>query len=81
MYSRIYNDVGNTPIVTEGGYYLVNARLSYTLPGNALTLSAFGTNLTDAVYIISGNASSGFGLAEAAYGRPREWGVSASYRF
>lgn len=81
LYSRIYNDVANTPIITQSAYGLLNARISYTLPSRAVTLSAFGTNLTDKLYIVSGNASGAFGLAEASYGRPREWGVSASFRF
>lgn len=81
VYSRIYHDVANSPLVTDDGYSLVNARLSYTLPGQAIQLSVFGTNLTKALYLVSGNVSGAFGLAEASYGRPREWGVSASYRF
>ena len=32
------------------------------------------------LYLVSGNVSGAFGLAEASYGRPREWGVSASFR-
>ena len=81
MYSRIYEDVANTAIITEPGYVLANARLTYALPGKAIQLSAFVTNLTNALYLASGNASGAFGLAEVSYGRPREWGVSASYRF
>ncbi|MEG3146230.1 TonB-dependent receptor [Sphingomonas sp. RT2P30] len=81
MYSRIYQDVANTPLITEPGYVLVNARLTYALPGDAIQFSAFVTNLTNALYLASGNASSSFGLAEVSYGRPREWGISASYRF
>ncbi|WP_420137199.1 TonB-dependent receptor, partial [Sphingomonas sp.] len=81
MYSRIYHDVANSPLITDDGYSLVNARLTYTLPGQAIQLSVFGTNLTKALYLVSGNVSGAFGLAEASYGRPREWGVSASYRF
>ena len=81
MYSRIYQDVANTPIITESGYGLLNARLSYTLPSKAVTLAVFGTNLTDALYLVSGNASGSFGLAEGSYGRPREWGVSAGFKF
>jgi outer membrane receptor protein involved in Fe transport len=64
-----------------GGYGLLNARFSYTFANDALTFSAFGTNLTNTLYLLSGNASSGFGLAEGAYGRPREWGISAGYKF
>ena len=81
MYSRIFSDVANTPLITERGYGLMNARLSYTLGSKPITLSVFGTNLTDARYFVSGNASGAFGLAEVSYGRPREWGVSAGWRF
>ncbi|MEG3179630.1 TonB-dependent receptor [Sphingomonas sp. LT1P40] len=81
MYSRIYHDVANSPIITDDGYTLVNARLAWTLPGGAIQLSVFGTNLTDELSLVSGNVSGAFGLAEASYGRPREWGVSASWRF
>jgi iron complex outermembrane receptor protein len=81
VYSKIYQDVANTPIVTEHGYVLANARLTWSLPGDRLRLSVFGTNLTDSLYIVSGNASGAFGLAEASYGRPREWGASASFSF
>jgi len=81
MYSRIYHDVANTPIITDDGYGLLNARLSYTLPGGAVTLAVFGTNLTKTLYLVSGNVSGAFGLAEASYGRPREWGVSAGFKF
>lgn len=81
VYSRIYHDVANTPLITDEGYGLLNARLAYTLPGEALQISVFGTNLTDELYLVSGNASGAFGLAEASYGRPREYGVSLSYRF
>ncbi|WP_260598328.1 TonB-dependent receptor [Sphingomonas endolithica] len=81
QYSRIYHDVANSPIITDDGYGLLNARLNYTLPNKAVTLSVFGTNLTDTLYLVSGNVSGAFGLAEASYGRPREWGVSAAFRF
>ncbi|HEU0043129.1 TonB-dependent receptor [Sphingomonas sp.] len=81
MYSRIFQDVANTPIITEPGYGLLNARISYTLPNKAVSLSVFGTNLTKSLYLVSGNISGAFGLAEDSYGRPREFGVSASYRF
>jgi iron complex outermembrane receptor protein len=80
-YSRIYHDVANTPLITDDGYGLLNARLTYSLPGDALQVSVFGTNLTDELYLVSGNASGAFGLAEASYGRPREYGVTLSYRF
>ncbi|AJP73192.1 TonB-dependent receptor [Sphingomonas hengshuiensis] len=81
MYSRIYHDVANSPLITDDGYGLLNARLSYTLPNKDITLAVFGTNLTKELYLVSGNVSGAFGLAEASYGRPREWGVSAGFKF
>jgi iron complex outermembrane receptor protein len=81
MYSRIYHDVANSPLITDDGYGLLNGRVSYALPGNAITLAVFGTNLTKSLYLVSGNVSGAFGLAEASYGRPREWGVNASFAF
>ncbi|QAY79414.1 TonB-dependent receptor [Sphingosinicella sp. BN140058] len=80
-YSRIYNDLSNHPYLTENGYTLVNLRLTWTDVEDRYSVALFGTNITDALFIQSGNFSNGFGLAEVSYGRPREWGVSASLRF
>jgi iron complex outermembrane receptor protein len=57
MYSRIYEDVGNTALITEPGYVLANARL--TLPGNSIQLSGFVTNLTNALYLALRQRQSG----------------------
>jgi iron complex outermembrane receptor protein len=81
LYSRIYHDVANSPLASDNGYVLVNTRVSYTLPGGNIQLAGFVTNLTDELYYVSANVSGAFGLAEASYGRPREYGISASYRF
>jgi iron complex outermembrane receptor protein len=81
LYSRIYHDVANSPLASDNGYVVVNTRVSYTLPGGNIQLAGFVTNLTDELYYVSANVSGAFGLAEASYGRPREYGISASYRF
>jgi len=47
-------------------------------------LAIFGTNLTDKKYTLTGVDAlgpTGLGFAEAQFGRPREWGASASFRF
>lgn len=80
-YSSMFNDVGNTPIIRQGEYTLLNARLTWRPPGQHFDVAVFGTNLTDELYMMSGNASAAFGLAEAAYGPPRQWGVSVGYNF
>ncbi len=80
--SKIANDAINTEELIQNGYSLVNARLTYRAPSQNWELSVFGTNLTDVRYITSGVADKpSFGLAEATWARPREWGASAKFRF
>ncbi|WP_068875941.1 MULTISPECIES: TonB-dependent receptor [unclassified Phenylobacterium] len=80
-YSTVYNDVANDPDLTQKAYDLFSARLSFTTADGKWQAAVFGTNLSDERYMVSGNASSGFGLKEASFGRPREWGVSLSRTF
>jgi len=80
-YSTVYNDVANDPDLTQGAYDLFSARLAYTSADGKWQAAVFGSNLSDERYMVSGNASAGFGLKEASFGRPREWGVSLSRTF
>jgi iron complex outermembrane receptor protein len=80
-YSTVYNDVANDPDLTQKPYDLFGARLGYTSAGGKWQAAVFGTNLSNEHYKVSGNASAGFGLKEASFGRPREWGVSVSRAF
>ncbi|WP_235523838.1 TonB-dependent receptor [Caulobacter sp. Root487D2Y] len=80
-YSTVYNDVANDPDLTQPAYDLFGARLAYASPDQLWQAALFGLNLSDERYMVSGNASSGFGLKEASFGRPREWGLSLSRKF
>ena len=80
-YSTVYNDVANDPDLTQPAYDLFGARIAYTSPDQVWQAAVFGSNLSDERYMVSGNASSGFGLKEASFGRPREWGLSLSRKF
>ena len=65
----------------QGGYALVNARLSYTL-SERYTIEAFVTNLFDEDYILdAGNTGDAAGLPTFIGGQPRMYGVQASVRF
>jgi len=65
----------------QGGYALVNARLSYTL-SERYTIEAFVTNLFDEDYILdAGNTGDAAGLPTFIGGAPRMYGVQASIRF
>jgi iron complex outermembrane receptor protein len=81
--SRQFFDAENNPRISQGGYGLVNARLTYAPSDAAWSAAAFVTNLTDEVYLISGNAgSAAFGsITEGSYGRPREYGFTLRRRF
>ncbi|WP_275052041.1 TonB-dependent receptor [Caulobacter sp. SSI4214] len=81
--ARQYFDAANTPLISQGSYSLFNARITYGREDGAWSIAAFGSNLSDKRYLISGNAASAaFGLlTEGTYGRPREYGVTVRRRF
>jgi iron complex outermembrane receptor protein len=79
--TKAYHDVANTESIAQDSFGLLGAHLSWMSEQDVWTVAAFATNLTDEVYRISGNASIPFGLAENAYGRPRELGVRLTRRF
>lgn len=62
-------------------YGLLNARIEYTAPSGDFSVSAFATNLMDKQYIIGGIRFSTVGAARWNVGRPREFGLSAKYKF
>ncbi len=76
------------PAVTEQGYFLANASVTW-LPDDAdWNVRFFVQNLTDNKYRVqafdlSGNLDNDglFGLIEQYYGRPLIWGISLNYTF
>lgn len=79
--SRVYNDAINTPELIQDGYHLVNASIGYTDTNARWSINLGVKNLTKEVYLGSGYADSFGGLIEGVYGRPREWYLSAGYKF
>lgn len=74
--------VSNAAVLREGGYLLANARISYKLPDTDLEIAGYVNNLGDIRYrVLAFDTSAFFGNVENQFGRPREWGISASYRF
>jgi iron complex outermembrane receptor protein len=62
----------------EDAYNLVNAQIGWS-PDGRFRISAFGKNLTNALYAMGVSVT---GLATAAaYARPRTYGVAASFKF
>ncbi len=79
--SRVYNDAINTPELVQGGYSLVNASIGYNDVGTRWSANLGVKNLTKKRYLGSGYADSFGGLIEGVYGRPREWYLSAGFKF
>jgi len=63
---------------------LLNASLNYYFPGDQLTISLAGTNLTDEYYFSffrDREIGAPFGSTNGIVGRPRELSLSANFRF
>jgi iron complex outermembrane receptor protein len=70
------------PVEQEKGYTLANARVGYAGPGGRWEVAAFVNNLFEEEYRVYAFDSSLFaGVVAGVYGKPRIWGVTASYRF
>jgi iron complex outermembrane receptor protein len=79
---EMYMDSNNTPILRQGGYGLVNARLGFVTTDEHWELTLSGSNLSDERYLGNGIAAlDSFGTAEGYYGPPREWALSLQYRY
>ncbi len=80
--TEYFNDAQNSLRIREPGYGLLNASITWQNAGESLGLRLFGTNLTDSEYLMFGiDPTSGLGFSSGTFGRPREWGFSAWYRF
>ncbi len=76
----VFNDVQNTPAVSQEAYDLLGARI-LVAPSERWEVALFGTNLTDETYLETGFATGAFGPNIGIPARPREWGVSARFLF
>lgn len=80
--SESYMDAVNTASLRQDAYTLINASVAYRPENAPWELKLFGKNLTDEEYFAGGFADlADQGYAEAAIGRPQEWGVSISVEF
>jgi len=73
--SRVFFDPGN--IVSQSGFALLGADISWRSADSRFGVTLFGQNLTDKYYHIAGNI--GGAGAHWAMGRPRSFGIRLSY--
>ena len=78
----VYFSVPVTPYVTQGGYSIVDARLTLRSPQQGWSVALFGTNLTDKHYMTgASDVTPVLGFASGFWAPPREWGATVEYRF
>jgi iron complex outermembrane receptor protein len=70
------------PVEQEDAYSVANARIGYAANSGRWAVAAFVDNLTDKAYRVYAFDSSWYaGLVAAVYGKPRTYGVTATWRF
>jgi iron complex outermembrane receptor protein len=80
--SHQFFDTSNDPYITQGGYWIENARVGYTLPNPRWEVAAFVRNLANAHYFLDKfNLTSPFGFIQGIMGQPRFVGGEINYRF
>ncbi len=70
------------PVEKESSYSVANARIAYGAEDGRWQVAIFGDNLTDEEYRVYAFDSSLFaGVVAGVYGKPRTYGLTATYRF
>jgi len=75
----------NRDVVSQKGYGLLGARLTYAAPDTRWYVTAWGDNLADEEYFVtvleSGVAAAGTVVPQAVLGTPRTYGLTIGYNF
>lgn len=79
--SSTFFQPSNTPVLSEGGYSVWGARVSYTDPSDKWTAAIHAKNLGDKEYFGSGFDVSALGYMALKPGQQRYIGASLDYRF
>lgn len=82
--SEHYFSLTRAETVTEDGYVVANARISYTDSSERWTMALFVDNITDEEYLVQAFDLSGpniLGMTEHYFGRPRWIGGSVRFQF
>lgn len=79
--SKQFFSVNNDPLLAQGGYGLVGARLSYATVDDRFVFSLWGKNLGNRDYLLDAFDLAAFGFDQLVVGDPRTYGATLSYRF
>ena len=78
--SKQFFSVDNDPLLAQGGYTILNARISYSTLEDRLIISAWGRNIGNRNYLASAYDLSAYGFDQYVVGDPRTFGVTVRYR-
>jgi iron complex outermembrane receptor protein len=80
--TQYWFQANNTPLSRQGGYGLLNGRVSYDFPGGHWSISGYGLNLANKYYLTNAqDVVAQLGIAFASVSPPRELGGELRYRF
>ncbi|MEA1671895.1 TonB-dependent receptor [Nitrospirillum sp. BR 11163] len=80
--TRQFFDIRNNPLLVQGAYWLLDAQVRYSSPGDRWSLGVFTKNLTGTKYITYGaDLSNPFGFIQQVAGAPRTVGIQATLHF
>ena len=79
--SKQYLALPNENAISQGGYGLLNARLSLQSVDDKWELGVWGRNIADRFYLTNAVDVQGFGFDYRHIGPPGMFGVDASYHF
>jgi iron complex outermembrane receptor protein len=79
--SKQYLALPNEDAISQGGYSLLNGRLSLQSGDDKWDVGIWGRNITDKFYLTNAVDVQGFGFDYRHVGIPRMFGVDAHYHF
>jgi iron complex outermembrane receptor protein len=82
--TTIKYDYGNSPLVAQAPYGLMNEKVSLNKHESRFSFFAFGTDLTNSHYAVGGlddGPGGSIGEVVKLMGSPRQWGLGGQFRF
>lgn len=80
--SRVFFELPNNPVTSQGAVTLVNLRAGLQSPGGKWQLLGYATNLANKKYLIdAGNTGGAFGIPTFIRAQPRLYGIEGVVRF
>lgn len=79
--SKQFLALPNEDPISQGGYALLNGRLSLKSAGGSWEVGVWGRNIADRFYLTNAVDVQGFGFDYRHVGTPRMYGVDAQYHF